>query len=371
MGMDLDFSDVAKAYASGMHTSVEAARQALFSGRVKLADGAAALKKAVETKFGAINADKLLGLDNQAQKFKQDLAALGKDVDLTPVLKGLKSLGDNFDLASTNGQAMKHIVETIGKSIGVTFQEGVPAVQGFIDKAVWGALKLENYWLRAKIAFQETFGKKRSLEGVIFAGTIEGALRGMLGVAEQIVPGLSTLVAVFDGFKLVSASVDNIKTSLNRLSNDITSIDWAKTGMSVVEGIVGGLTSGAKLLTDKVKDLAGSVKRAFTGELEIHSPSRVMYRDGRNAAQGAVDGIEDGTPAVHDAAAKMATLPGSSSSGGSGAAGGRGLVVNFAPIINVNGGGGSVSDQLKDPSLLQALHEQLMLSLRAAGVEAA
>lgn len=373
MGMDLDFNDVAKAYAAGMHVSVNRAREELVSGRVKLADGAKALKDAVESKFGAINADKLISLDNQTMKFKQDLAGMAKDVNLTPLLQGLKSLGDNFDQASVNGKAMKGIITTIGNAIGVTFEGGVPAMQTFIDKAVWGALKVENYWLRAKIGFRETFGTKTTLEFVTF----KGILSGFIGVLETVIPGFSLLV---EGVKLASITFDaigdnieNTKKTILGLKDSILAVDWPGVGHSIVDGIVDGLDP--RRLVDKMKGLAGAVKRAFTGEVEIKSPSKVFERYGKNITQGAELGIEKGTPAVQAAAKAMAPKPGEGASSGAAAGGGGrsggAMVFNFNPQIIVQGGGGDVSAQLKDPSLLQAMSEHLIAAIRASGIAVA
>ncbi len=369
MGMDLDFSDVAKAYASGMHMSVEKARMALFEGRVKLSDGAAALKAAVEKKFGAINADKLLGLDNQLTKFKQDLAGLAKDVNLKPVLEGIKSLADNFDQTNVNGKAMRGIVTTIGSAIGVTFKEGVPVLQTFVDKAVWGALKIENYWLRARMSFRETFGEKTSLDFVAF----KASLSGVLGVAESFVPVVSLVV---EGTKLlgiafdqVGGQVENTKKCLVDAKDAIVGMDWASTGMAIADGITGGLASGGLRLIDKVKGLADDVKSAFRGKLEIHSPSRAMERDAFQIPAGAAKGVERGTPLLE--AAVDAMTPKSLGAGGPSSGGAsRGNVVNvtFAPVIQLTGGG-DVRAQLADPALLKPLTELFYTVLRGAGIE--
>lgn len=371
LGMDLDFSDVAKAYASGMHISVEAARQALFLGRVRLADGAAALKKAVDAKFGEINADKMLGLDNQLMKFKADLAGLAKDVNIQPILKGIKSLADNFDQASVNGKALKGIFTTIGRAIGVTFQDGVPIVQDFIDKAVWGALKIENYWLRAKIAFRETFGTKTSLEWAIF----KTALTGVVDTVAAFIPGLSQMIALWKVVGTITeantAAFTFVKDEVTALKASIEGIGWKATGGAIVDGITSGLEAGGRKLVDKVKNLADDVKHAFTSTLHIQSPSKDFFDYGKQLPAGAKGGIEAGTPAVHAAAAAMAPVPGGGASLGGSSGNARSTIsVTFNPTIVIQGGaGGDLKENLKDPSLLQQLNEHFLAMVRAAGVE--
>lgn len=366
-GMDLDFEEVAQAYATGMHVSLGRAKKELTSGRMSLADGAKALKDAVNAKFGGINAEKMLGLGNQFKKLTADLAGLAKDVNLTPILKGIKSLADNFDQANVNGVAMKHIVETIGKSLGITFTEGVPKVQDFIDHAVLGALKLEYWWLRAKHAFAEAFGTKTSLEFVAFKAGLEGVGATVL----SMVPGLGLVVT---GIRLLSATWTELSAVNEKwldvcvsLKREILAVDWESVGSNVIDGIRNGLESGATRLVNKVKGLADDIKKAFTDPLDMHSPSKVFEAYGKNIPAGAEQGIEAGTPAVHAAAAAMAPTPGE---GGRGAAGGGGSVVlHFSPTIVVQGGGGDVTAQLKDPSLLQALYQDFIGQIRAAGIE--
>lgn len=374
LGMDLDFDDVAKAYAEGMHVSVARAREELVSGRVKLSQGAAALKTAVDAKFGAINADKLLSFDNQMSRFKNNLVGLTKDVDLTKLLKGMSSLGDNFDQTSVNGKALRGIVTSIGNAIGVTFDDGVPVLQNFIDKAVYGALKIENYWLRAKIAFAG-LGTGASLEFTLFKTALAG-LGGLL----RAFPGVSVFVDAFNLVSLVvgtaSRGLDALKNSLVFANDSLLGIDWAKTGSHIIDGLVGGLTSGTLKVVDKVKQLAGAIKGAFTSELKIQSPSKVFAEYGKQTAAGAEKGVESGTPGVLAATSSMAqgmrgegASAGASGGGSSGGRGGGSVQITFAPQIQVQGGGGDVGQQLKDPALLQALTDAFLAMIRAAGIE--
>jgi hypothetical protein len=54
-----------------MHVGVEQAKQALFEGRVKLADGAAALRAAVEKKFGGVNLRQMLSLREHREEARR------------------------------------------------------------------------------------------------------------------------------------------------------------------------------------------------------------------------------------------------------------------------------------------------------------
>ena len=70
-GTGVQFEDIAKALAKNLKVGVNDARAALFEGRVKLADGAKALRDAVEQKFAGINLRRMLDLNVIAEKFQE------------------------------------------------------------------------------------------------------------------------------------------------------------------------------------------------------------------------------------------------------------------------------------------------------------
>lgn len=345
MGMDLDFSDVAKAYAEGMNISVAAARAALFEGRVRLQDGAAALKRAVDAKFGEINGAKLSALGNIARKAKEDLAGLAKDVNIEPVLKGIKQLASNLDASTVNGKALRGIITTIGNSLGLTFTDGVGSLQHFVDYSVYAALTFENVWLRAKLAWKD-LGAKTSLETTIFTHSINIAFHSARGLA-------TALEAAVDAVKALRAAYS----------------EFVGSGEAVTGGVGQGIQNGKLGLLAKVRDLARDVKKSFDDPLEIRSPSRKMFKSGKDGFTGGLaGGIKAGKKDVDAAVSELVPEPPKLGAGG--ARGGTPVVIHYNPQIIVQGGAGAdVREQLRDPSLLQALTENFLAMLRAGGFE--
>lgn len=92
LGTGVNFTEVADALGKSMGVGVDKAKKALFEGRVKLADGAAALRAAIEKKFAAINLRQMLSLDGLAKRFEETMQDLTKDIDLEPLLKSLKEI---------------------------------------------------------------------------------------------------------------------------------------------------------------------------------------------------------------------------------------------------------------------------------------
>jgi hypothetical protein len=97
---------VAASLAKNTKIGIQEARTQLMMGRTDLSAGAAALRSAIEGKFGAINARKMLDLDVIGKKFKDTLQALTSGVDLTPIAKSLASIGEFFSQDTTTGQAL-------------------------------------------------------------------------------------------------------------------------------------------------------------------------------------------------------------------------------------------------------------------------
>jgi hypothetical protein len=108
---------------------------------------------------------------------------------------------------------------------------------------------------------------------------------------------------------------------------------WASGAASAagnfVMGIVNGISTGASLVVDAVKNLASSAMSAFTGFFKIKSPSQLMADTAVHIPGGAAVGIEAGTGDVVEAmegmgdagmsgASKGFAKPGGTKSGGGG-----------------------------------------------------
>lgn len=157
-GTGLKFADVASALAKNTHKSVDEAALALQQGRVTLGEGAAAMKDAVESRFGEINLKKMLDINVIATKFKDLVDSLTKDIHLDGLLKSFKELADLFDQGNESGQALKELVTFIGQGLADTFSGATPGMKAFIEELELGALDLQGSYLDLKLQFLETFG---------------------------------------------------------------------------------------------------------------------------------------------------------------------------------------------------------------------
>jgi uncharacterized membrane protein YphA (DoxX/SURF4 family) len=181
-GTGLMFKDVAKNLASQLHIGVAAAQRALFEGRVKLDDGAKALRTTVEQRFGEVNAKKMLSLGTQVEKFKEKISALASGINIEPLLKGFDTLSHLFDNTTVAGVALKGLVTQLGDDFVKTFVSWLPTAQKGIKVAILGALLLHNEYLKLRIAIQDAFGPNI----IARMGLVDKAMHGIAFIVHGI-----------------------------------------------------------------------------------------------------------------------------------------------------------------------------------------
>ncbi|HEX8795451.1 MAG TPA: hypothetical protein VF765_31090 [Polyangiaceae bacterium] len=364
-GTGLSFKGIASELAAQLKIGTKEAEAALFEGRVKLEDGAKALRAAVEKRFGEINARKLLTLDVQAQKFRERLGALTADVNLEPLLKGLDTLQHLFDGSTVTGATLKTMITTIGNTIGPAFEKVAPIVAAFFKGLVIGALDVAIAFLKMKKFIVDALGGSDLLKGFDVVGA--AVLAGKIAVY-GLVAAVGVLGAAFAlstaPIWASAAALYGIYRALKWVWDTVSNIDWKEIGTGIVDGIVNGLEAGATFMVKSIEGLADKAKDAFKGALGIHSPSKVFAEYGQHTAEGYAEGVEDGAPRAAAAASAMAPSPG----GGGASGGGGGRVINVT--INVQGGGGGqeVAKQLSEPSFLAQLTKAIEDAVLGAGV---
>ena len=155
-GKGIRFDDIAAELAKGMNIGIGDARKALLNGQVPLAEGAAALRSAVERKFAGVNKALMLDPGHQAEKFKENLQELVSGVNIEPLLLDARSFFDLFDSTkSKTGAALKQIATALGGDIIDAIHEATPVANDFVRGLVLGALKIDNYWLQVKVTIKK------------------------------------------------------------------------------------------------------------------------------------------------------------------------------------------------------------------------
>ena len=89
-------------------------------------------------------------------------------------------------------------------------------------------------------------------------------------------------------------SADFWNEALNDIVYSFTDIDWKGIGMQCLEGIAKGFDKGMTKLAESAVKIVDNIKGIFTGELEIHSPSRIFEDYGQMIDEGLAIGISSG-----------------------------------------------------------------------------
>jgi hypothetical protein len=365
-GSGVGFEDVAASLASNLKVDIGKARAALAEGRVKLADGAKAMRDAVEKKFGGINIRQMLSLAGLAETLRKKFSALTDGVNLAAVHRLLQV----FDTSTVEGAALKTMISTLGGGLVKTFVAAEPYIKKFMQGMIIGTLKIGIKVLELRNFLRKTFAGSDILGGMF-------TMNGLLKAGEIVVTSIATSVAFMAvSFAALGAVAYASLTPIMSIGKNVLAlvdlfreIDWAATGSAIVDGLIDGLKSGIARVQSTVGELAERIKVGFKDALRIHSPSKVFAGFGENTAEGFEQGVESKTPDAARALDSMASPP-EGTNGGPATARGGSPTINLGGItINVSGGG-DAAKALTSPSFLAQLTKAIEGVLVSAGVPA-
>ncbi len=365
------FKDVAREYATAQRIGFDQAQKELFIGTAKLSAGATALRTVVERQFANINAQKMLTLDHITETWAKHLRTLTTGVDFTKIAGPLGEIMNLFDASTGSGKALKSMVESLGTSIGEVFHAAVPWVQDFVEKAEILSLRAILKFYDVRDAIREMTGDKKALTTAnLFRDALYGVGAAAAAVAVPFALLAFSMATIMVPFAAIAAIVTAVGYGLVKLVDALpgyarTVVDyWSGIGKSMMEGLVNGILGTAQRVAEAVVKVASMAKQAFTGALEIHSPSRVFAEYGRQTTAGYMKGLDETAGNAQRSVDKMA--PSAPASGGGSHVGGASFVVN----INVNSGPGGeqIAATLSSPSFLGQLMHEIEHVLQSQGV---
>jgi hypothetical protein len=179
----------------------------------------------------------------------------------------------------------------------------------FGDSEVLAGMDLQKTALYAGVAAVGLLGTAFVVMGALLVGALVAAMpfiwAAVVAVGALALNGLILAAPFILGAVAIGALVA-AGYQLYRLWKEI---DWKSLGTAIVDGIVGGLKSGAKWVIDAVSDLGTKAMDALKAKLGIASPSRAFARLGLAIPQGIESGVETGTPAARSAVARIVDVP--------------------------------------------------------------
>lgn len=321
------------------------------------------------------------------------LSVMGSSLDVIKA-KILEGLGDSFDSLGEIVHPLMEQVRSFASEIfkgsagsqilaGIVHDVLAPAFEvatRAVRAAHIGFLYLEIAYLRAAIALRpltsalEKFGIQAKLVDVamyVLGGTVVvlAVLFGLLAAAVTlaVLPFILVGVAIAALVDLISGVADHFDQITSTISNWVTEAIDALGGLAdgaaqaaadFVGGLVSGIAAGAGAVVDAVKGLAAGALAGFTGPLLIRSPSRVLWKHGKEDMAGAVaGGVEAGTDDVDDAMGGLVAVPKGGARGRRG--GGAGIYIE---TLNV-----SYSGPADDFDIFREKFDAYLEELRAGG----
>lgn len=362
--------DAMNAIAQTASGKGQAAGEALKAQlEASLGAGAHAARVKAEKELGALNADKMLDLTVQGEHFHDLMKALTRDVNLTPLLKGLQQVIGFFDQGTVTGQAVKDLVVMIGNGLSNAAASAAPML-------VAGMKQLLIYTLEGAISFFQLRDSLRDTFGSDTKSSIDGAGIALAVMKYAVDRTKEGLEAVYLIWRLLAAQIEVVSQVLGgyvTIAKDAKKAlteGWNDIGKQIVTGLASGITGSAGVVVNAVTGLASQVKSAFTGSkgIDAHSPSRVFADYGEMTAAGFEQGVSGSAGAsAADAVTAMALPPGSVAGSGGRGGGGGAVTVNVAINVDGGAGGADVAKQVTQPSVLAAITKAVEDALGASG----
>ena len=359
--------ELAQALADKTGASVKDMQRQLEAGKIGVDQGIDALNAVVEKKFGAAAAKRMLDLDVQTAKLKDNFHKLFEGADPSKALGGLKQILDIFDKTTPAGKALATVFTTLAKALFGAGGDAAPVLANALKRGI--ILLLQTYAAVVPIAIKvrdlakewKAFADRIGASAAIITGikvvfvALGVAIGVVVAVGAAIIAWAVALGVAF--YALVGAVEDGVVAAFKQMKDEFNAaMKWLDDkvqafedlGGAIVDGLVSGLTGGIKRIGDAAKGLGDAAKSGIKDALGIASPSKEARWSGQMVGEGKVQGLEDSRSRVKAAGARLGAAAGDGlSSGGKSGGGAGGMVLNGGVNVTVNGSGLSASDLQK------------------------
>ena len=288
---------------------------------------AAALAAEMQTKFGDLVARKMLSLDAQATKFKNNIAGTFGGLKIEGLLNGIASLVDLFSQSTASGRALKFLFESMFQPLIDGATAAIPYIKAAFQQVIIYALKayiairqfMKSDAGQALIAGLKVIGV---VLGVIFAAATAlyavMALPFVLGAAAvaALVAGIGALVTWIGSLDFGSIA-DSVSSAFGAVVSFLGNLpgEFAELGANMITGLVQGISGAAGAVVDAITGAVGGAIKSAKSLLGIASPSKVMKGFGKFTGVGFAEGVEETTDRAQDAMTSMVAPPSPSAVG--------------------------------------------------------
>ena len=325
--------------AAKMGVSTESLAAQLKAGTANATDFGTALRETLIEKGAGPLATMGKELTTQWTKFKESIAGMFRDVNVTPFLDALNTTFSLFKEGAPLAKTMKWAITEFFDAVLGSRAKAIPMLTHWMLQLVIVALK-------TYIAFKQPSETMKMWIGVLqHAWVAVKAIAIVLGVLAVAVgaylygpmllgiAGCAALVVALGYIPDAVAWVIEKVVELGTWIGKVFSGGW-KIASDFVSGLVDGIVGGVTRVVDAAKNLGSSAVTALKDVLGIHSPSAVMAQMGDYSAQGFAKGMSGGLGDVSGSASDM----GDAAAGGAkGSRNGAGMTINVGGI-HIEGG---------------------------------
>jgi len=388
-GWGVSFDDIAKQLSTKLGIGLGDARARLRAGGVKLADGAAALRAAVEKNFGAINLRKALTIDAITGRFHENIARLFSGINIEPVLVGLSNLANLLSKNSVLGYGLEKVFKLIGDSVVQGLIRHGPLLEDVLYGVGTVLLQLVAIAYRLKIALVAAFDNPELKAKIAEMRFITAPFVAASGFALDAASGQGATPQGVMPAKVPVGPTGSGGTAGVPGAVPVPEVRAAAVdaGKQIPAGMAIGVKSNEGFASVAIGSMGALMIADLKKALGIKSPSRVFAGLGANTALGFAAGIETGTPAAVAAVGALGDAVAARGSGDGADAGGGGVRARVGGVRDRNGGYGAAPaardvtvnvtinaaggiDPSKNPSFLAELTRAIENALLAQGLGA-
>lgn len=291
-------------------------------------------------------------------------------VNAAPLVRALDRFSKNFTSQTVTGRALGDVLTRSFNGIFAAVEKAEPYVTAFGQGIVLAFLYAENAVLRARVALAPYTGAMDSVvssTSLMKAATVAGGV-ALVTLGGYALVASAPIIAIGAAFMAVAAAIEQASKLAKewdgsafwrKVKSDIgisgqadfekdmgitvgsdndkpkASADGKSVGVAFGDGLVLGMQSKEDAARAAGASLATAADEGLRTKAEIHSPSRLFRRSGRNMGEGVALGQEDMEGRVQKAAASS-LVPDPPKAGSLGAlGGGRGSVSITAPLLSI------------------------------------
>lgn len=342
----------------------QAARYAgMYAGLVRTGGGVEHLSERIRSRLGGLATRSALGLSRQLERLRESIGRIFADVRIEGFLNALHEIVNLFSQSTVEGRALHEIVTDLFSPLFDSVGSGTPVVRRFFQGMIIAGLQVAIGILRVRNALIRTFGGGVRGELASTTSMVNLGRFAMLGLAAAV-------LAVVVPLGLLGLVAYGAMIRLQQIADQIAAVvnfagQWREAGASMVDGLIGGLTSGVSRIRTTVSGLAATATGALRDALGIHSPSRVFAGLGIQVPRGFAEGVDAGSGVVSESVAGMGASAVEAAPAGRGARGTGSASFSFGDIhVNV---GNATPEAAREAG--EAFVDEVVRMLEGVGVE--